>query len=424
MVRVSLSLLLGAVLAVVGAQAPGSAAVPAAVPAVKGAACTTPRLRREWRSLSIPQRQKYLSAMQCMLSAPSKARVHFPPLTNRYEDFVALHINATGGGMNLTNFRGVESLMTSFASAMKMGSNGIHGTGTFLPWHRYAVWTWETALREECGWTEGQPYWDWNIDTKDHNATLKASPVFDPVIGFGGDGVRVARNVSVPAAPPPPKNPMLDWLTANIPGFEMPMFDPAMMGGCVQDGPFKNITLHVGPMGRMISGEKGRCLTRGFNQFIMDSAASKENIRKVLASKDFGEFRVAIEQPRVRFGATNGSFGIVSDGGDLHTIGHGGIGGEMMDVFTSPNDPIFWLHHGNLDRIWSIWQDAAPEKRRYDASNPASFWNTGKISLTTPIWMGFAAPDRPVRAVMDPLNRNGEGFLCYKYETGGEVYYA
>jgi tyrosinase len=23
---------------------------------------------------------------------------------------------------------------------------------------------------------------------------------------------------------------------------------------------------------------------------------------------------------------------------------------------TSPNDPVFWLHHCNLDRLWSAWQ--------------------------------------------------------------------
>lgn len=27
----------------------------------------------------------------------------------------------------------------------------------------------------------------------------------------------------------------------------------------------------------------------------------------------------------------------------------------MMQM-TSPNDPVFWLHHCNLDRLWSAWQ--------------------------------------------------------------------
>jgi tyrosinase len=48
----------------------------------------------------------------------------------RYDDFVAVHINQT---------------------------LSIHGTGNFLSWHRYYVWTFEKALRNECGYTGYQP---------------------------------------------------------------------------------------------------------------------------------------------------------------------------------------------------------------------------------------------------------------------------
>ena len=27
---------------------------------------------------------------------------------------------------------------------------------------------------------------------------------------------------------------------------------------------------------------------------------------------------------------------------------------------TSPNDPVFFLHHAQIDRMWSIWQRKAP----------------------------------------------------------------
>jgi tyrosinase len=38
-----------------------------------------------------------------------------------------------------------------------------------------------------------------------------------------------------------------------------------------------------------------------------------------------------------------------------HNIVHGLIGGLMGSPDTAALDPIFWLHHANIDRIWSEW---------------------------------------------------------------------
>jgi tyrosinase len=38
-----------------------------------------------------------------------------------------------------------------------------------------------------------------------------------------------------------------------------------------------------------------------------------------------------------------------------HNVVHGLVGGLMSDPQTAANDPIFWLHHANIDRIWSLW---------------------------------------------------------------------
>lgn len=39
----------------------------------------------------------------------------------------------------------------------------------------------------------------------------------------------------------------------------------------------------------------------------------------------------------------------------MHNRVHEWVGGDMR-VGTSPNDPVFWLHHANVDRIWGGWQ--------------------------------------------------------------------
>ena len=40
-----------------------------------------------------------------------------------------------------------------------------------------------------------------------------------------------------------------------------------------------------------------------------------------------------------------------------HNRLHGTVGGNM-GTFMSPLDPIFWLHHCNIDRLWQDWNDA------------------------------------------------------------------
>lgn len=35
----------------------------------------------------------------------------------------------------------------------------------------------------------------------------------------------------------------------------------------------------------------------------------------------------------------------------------------LKDFYSSPGDPVFWFHHGMVDRIWAIWQFQDPEKR-------------------------------------------------------------
>jgi len=102
---------------------------------------------------------------------------------------------------------------------------------------------------------------------------------------------------------------------------------------------------------------------------------------------------------------------------------------KMQDVFTSTNDPLFFLHHAGLDRVWGIWQERN-QSRIYDVSSTPTGSNTmpffrrggGNLTLESPIWMGFAAPDQPVKVLMDTQNRDGKGILCYKYEKDASEY--
>jgi tyrosinase len=52
-----------------------------------------------------------------------------------------------------------------------------------------------------------------------------------------------------------------------------------------------------------------------------------------------------------------------------HSAVHARVGSDMQGVFAAAYDPIFWLHHGNVDRLWTIWsKSTGPEKKPH--SNP------------------------------------------------------
>jgi hypothetical protein len=54
-----------------------------------------------------------------------------------------------------------------------------------------------------------------------------------------------------------------------------------------------------------------------------------------------------------------GWVGPISPGPDVHNRVHVWVGGSMAPG-TSPDDPVFFLHHCNIDRIWALWQQRNP----------------------------------------------------------------
>jgi tyrosinase len=57
-----------------------------------------------------------------------------------------------------------------------------------------------------------------------------------------------------------------------------------------------------------------------------------------------------------------------------HNQVHNIIGG-VMPTMLSPKDPIFWVHHGNIDRLWAAWISAGGG-RTVPAAGDA-YWNGG-----------------------------------------------
>lgn len=46
-----------------------------------------------------------------------------------------------------------------------------------------------------------------------------------------------------------------------------------------------------------------------------------------------------------------------------HNWVHTWVGGSMGLVSVAPADPVFWLHHAEVDRLWHVWQTMNPDAR-------------------------------------------------------------
>lgn len=99
----------------------------------------------------------------------------------------------------------------------------------------------------------------------------------------------------------------------------------------------------------------------------------------------------------------------------LHAAGHFSIGGDAGDLFSSPVDPVFFLHHAMLDRVWWIWQALHLSQAETIAGTITLFNNppSRNTTLEDTIYMGQS--NAPVRPISELLNSLGDSPFCYIY---------
>jgi len=180
------------------------------------------------------------------------------------------------------------------------------------------------------------------------------------------------------------------------------------------DGPFANYTLRLGP-GKYITNH---CLTRGINdtsrQFITPTA-----LAKAMNLPTFEEFRIEVEgEP-------------ITDGHRMHDGGHMAVSGEMSNFFSSPGgrssffkkvlrrfsptsvllDPLFYLHHAMLDKIWWNWQQSWPQ-RMYEMTGRSTVYPPfSNVTLESPLYMPNLGPTVKIGDIMDIRSAPS----CYTY---------
>ncbi len=82
---------------------------------------------------------------------------------------------------------------------------------------------------------------------------------------------------------------------------------------------------------------------------------SETRVKAILATLDFQEFAGApSHHPRPKLQSDKKGYRGTLEAGPHNKV-HATIQGDM-GAFISPRDPIFWLHHCNVDRLWEIWR--------------------------------------------------------------------
>jgi tyrosinase len=215
--------------------------------------------------------------------------------------------------------------------------NAAHSGPVFLPWHRLMLILLELHMQRVLEDDDfGLPYWDWSAAGEDANSPLWTEA------GIGGSG------------------------------------DP------VTNGPFR-----AGQFTVLFENERlvdlrrtNRPLRRaiGRNPRVPDLPTT-DQVRSLLDEQktyDADPWNSDADSMRNYLEGWRGW----DPPGGMHNLVHGWAGGDMVTA-TSPNDPAFYLHHCNVDRIWESWQ--VSQGRVYEPSQDEGdhlLWHR----LEDPMW--------------------------------------
>ncbi|KAF7137129.1 hypothetical protein CNMCM5793_007193 [Aspergillus hiratsukae] len=144
-----------------------------------------------------------------------------------------------------------------------------------------------------------------------------------------------------------------------------------------------------------------RCLMRSFNSALLRRFANADAVRRMLAAQTIQEFLGVLDP------GTAGRIG-------AHAAGHVALGPTMGDVFASVQDPVFFLHHAMVDRLWGMWQVAGGPERRCALNGTGWMfdppWATA-VTVDTVVEFGILGSPRKIKELMDPF----AGEYCYTY---------
>jgi tyrosinase len=186
-----------------------------------------------------------------------------------------------------------------------------HSRPIFSPWHRLMLRTIEQLMQQALGdSTFGLPYWDWAADGQLPHAGQLSSPIWDNVCM--GSAITAPGPFTLAAFP--------IRLASNSAGMLVQVNRALQRNRGVGVQGIPNPSL-----------PKKASTAAALNVVPFDNAPWDRNSTL---------FRSCVEG--------------WNPANDLHNLVHIWVGGDMLPA-SSPNDPVFYLNHCNVDRIWEAW---------------------------------------------------------------------
>jgi hypothetical protein len=205
--------------------------------------------------------------------------------------------------------------------------NDAHNGPAFFPWHRVFLLALEEWLQFATGNPLlGLPYWDWSVDQSAAPYPQPSWPFTDYYLG--GDGSSDPR----------------------VPG---KVTDGQFAYDAHKDGDPKKWVLNV-----RTGEEPTPWLKRRFGAGNL-SLPTPADVQAALSATPYD---VDPYDASSTSGFRNRAEGFIPFG--MHNLVHVYVGGSMVPM-TSPNDPVFFLHHCFVDKLWADWQRLHPDQARY-----------------------------------------------------------
>lgn len=239
-----------------------------------------------------------------------------------------------------------ESPRNWYRNALTHVMDCPHGNWWFLVWHRGYLGYFEQMCRDLTGVSDfALPYWDWTKETKVPDAfwdgflNPSAPEYISSLSDFDGKFRAVIE---------------AQWISFSAPQLAQQMTRGAAIHPALRYNDFESFweSVHL-HFGAGLSGRNGSKATPDLN--VTATGAVEES--KIIDALAPNFFTKGINVPGFESGIVGnhhqGAMQAPVEQGPHNSV-HGSVGGAM-DAWMSPTDPIFFMHHANIDRLWDVW---------------------------------------------------------------------